>query len=204
MKIQKVVLDYLHEQINKKNRKRLTNMTPTLICSNCAGGFIYHWLGLQFRSPFINLFLTPEDFVTALENFDEFIDTPIRELKDSGKNYPVGVGAFGIKVYFMHYKSFDEAIAKWNDRKNRIDKNNMGVMLTNYAGGGHDLLKRFDALPYEHKVVFVPKPVEDIKSAFYLKNYDAGNKNLYRTVSLTGKRCIDQFDYVGFINGLQE
>lgn len=135
MKIQKVVLDYLHEQINKKNRKRLTNMTPTLICSNCAGGFIYHWLGLQFRSPFINLFLTPEDFVTALENFDEFIDTPIRELKDSGKNYPVGVGAFGIKVYFMHYKSFDEAIAKWNERKNRIDKNNMGVMLTNYAGG---------------------------------------------------------------------
>lgn len=203
MKIQKVVLDYLHEQINKKNRKRLTNMTPTLICSNCAGGFIYHWLGLQFRSPFINLFLTPEDFVTALENFDEFIDTPIRELKDSGKNYPVGVGAFGIKVYFMHYKSFDEAIAKWNERKNRIDKNNMGVMLTNYAGG-YDLLKRFDALSYEHKVVFVPKSVEDIKSAFYLKNYDAGNKNLYRTVSLTGKRCIDQFDYVGFINGLQE
>ena len=100
-------------------------------------------------------------------------------------------------------KTFDEAIAKWNDRKNRIDKNNMGVMLTNYAGG-HDLLKRFDALPYEHKVVFVPKPVEDIKSAFYLKNYDAGNKDLYRTVSLTGKRCIDQFDYVGFINGLQE
>lgn len=136
MKIQKVVLDYLHEQINKKNRKRLTNMTPTLICSNCAGGFIYHWLGLQFRSPFINLFLTPEDFVTVLENFDAFINTPIRELKDSDKNYPVGVGAFGIKVYFMHYKSFDEAIAKWNERKKRIDKNNMGIMLTNYVWGG--------------------------------------------------------------------
>lgn len=45
----------------------------------------------------------------ALENFDEFIDTPIREVKDSGKDYPVGVCAFGIKVYFMHYKSFAEA-----------------------------------------------------------------------------------------------
>ena len=47
------------------------------------------------------------------------------------------------------------------------------------------------------------KPVEDIKSAFYLKNYDAGNKNLYRTISITGKRCIDQFDYVEFINDLK-
>lgn len=71
-------------------------------------------------------------------------------------------------------------------------------------GGGHDLLKRFDALPYKNKVVFVPEPVEDIRSAFYLRKYDAGKKNLYRTISMTGKRCIDQFDYVGFINSLQE
>ena len=135
MGIQKRVLNFLHDKINAKNRERLNNTTPTLICSTCAGGFIYHWLGLQFRSPFINLFLTPEDFVKALENFDEFIDTPIQEVKDSGKDYPVGVGALGIKVYFMHYKSFAEAIEKWNERKQRIDKNNMGVMLSNYAGG---------------------------------------------------------------------
>ena len=80
--------------------------------------------------------VSPEDFVKALENFDEFIDTPIQEVKDSGKDYPVGVGALGIKVYFMHYKSFAEAIEKWNERKQRINKNNMGVMLSNYAGGG--------------------------------------------------------------------
>ena len=71
----------------------------------------------------------------ALENFDEFIDTPIREVKDSGKDYPVGICAFGIKVYFMHYKSFAKAVEKWNERKQRIDKNNMGIMLSNYAGG---------------------------------------------------------------------
>lgn len=52
--------------------------------------------------------------------------------------------------------------------------------------------------------MFVPEPMGDIESAFYLKKYDAGNKNLYRTVSLTGKRCIDQFDYVDFINRLKE
>lgn len=64
-------------------------------------------------------------------------------------------------------------------------------------------MRRFDALPYLHKVVFVPEAVKDVKSAFYLNNYDVGNKNLYRTISITGKRCIDQFDYVEFINSLQ-
>ena len=39
---------------------------------------------------------------------------------------------------------------------------------------------------------------------YYLKKYTPGRKNLYRTISLSGKRCIDQFDYVEFINSLEE
>lgn len=112
------------------------NDKPTWIASNCAGGFIYHWLGLQLQSPFINLFLTPEDFITALEHFEEFMDTPVKECKNSGKDYPVGIGAFGIKIHFMHYKTFGEALAKWEERKKRISEDNMGVMLCNFSGGG--------------------------------------------------------------------
>ena len=79
-----------------------------------------------------------------------------------------------------------------------------GCYALQLCGGGYELLKRFDALPYAHKVVFVPEPVEGIKCAVYLKNYDACRKNLYRTISITGKSCIDQFDYVDFINCLEE
>lgn len=78
----------------------------------------------------------------------------------------------------------------------------MGILFTNFAGE-KNLLRRFDALPYLHKVVFVSEAVKDVKSAFLLNNYDVENKNLYRTISITGKRCIDQFDYVEFINSLQ-
>lgn len=206
MSIKKYILDFLHNRINEQNRKRLTNETPTLICSNCVGGFLYHWLHLQFRSPFINLWLTPEDFVTALENFDEFINTPLTELKNSGMNYPVGVGAFNIKVYFMHYKSYEEAIAKWNERKQRINKDNLGIILSNYLGGDEQLLKRFDKLPFKNKIVFTNekchKRITD--TAVYLEHYDPSKGNIYRTISISGKRCIDQFDYVEFINKLKE
>ena len=129
-------LKYKQEIINKKNQNRLTNEAPTLIASNCLGGFLYHWLGLQFRSPFINLFLTPDDFITAMENFDVFMDCPLIEDKDSKMTYPVGIGYKDIRVHFMHYDSFENANLIWTKRKARMDKNkdNIGVLLSNWGG----------------------------------------------------------------------
>ena len=92
---------FVHNAINKRYRKRLKNTNVTLITSNCAGGIIYHWLGLKFNSPFINLWLTNDDYIRALENFDDFINTPILECKTENVDYPVGVGWGGIKIYFM-------------------------------------------------------------------------------------------------------
>mgnify|MGYP004620560279 FL=1 len=83
-------------------------------------------------------------------------------------------------------------------------QNTTPTLIYSNCAGGDELLKRFDALPYAHKVVFVSEPMESIKSAAYLKNYGVSRKNLYRTISVTGKRCIDQFDYVEFINTLKE
>lgn len=97
---------FVHNAINKRYRKRLKNTNVTLITSNCAGGIIYHWLGLKFNSPFINLWLTNDDYIRALENFDDFINTPILECKTENVDYPVGVGWGGIKIYFMHYDTF--------------------------------------------------------------------------------------------------
>ena len=106
----------LQDHINQRNQKRLTNSTPTIIASNCTGGFLYHWLGLEFRSPFINLYMTPEDFLTAMENFEDFINTPIRECENNDHDYPVGIGAYEKKIHFMHYPSFDSAVTTWNRR----------------------------------------------------------------------------------------
>lgn len=196
------LLKLLQERINTKNKGRLTNHTPTLICSNCTGGFIYHWLGLRFNSPFINLFLTDVDFVNALKNFDAFLETRIVEDVESIYPYPVGIGYGGIKVHFMHYKTFDDAIAIWEKRKTRINRNNMGVMLTNW-GGAFSIIEDFEKLPFKHKVAFVNKKIPGTKNTFFIK----GKKdmlNLHRTQHLNGKRFIDQFDYVSFINSLKE
>lgn len=210
MNLLKYWFDYRRKCINKYNKKRLTNFTPTLICSNCTGGMIYHWLGLQFRSPFINLWMTNEDFLSALENFDAFIDTPLLFDKEYSMryNYPVGIGLGGARVYFMHYASWEEAVAKWNQRLKRIDRDNMAVMLTNFSGclntgGGIDIVKRFAALPFRHKVIFVDKPVPEVKCAVYLKGWNPKHRHVFNTQHLNGSLYIDQFDYVDFINNLK-
>ena len=124
------------DEINTSNRTRLNNKDISLICSNCAGGIIYHWLRLKFNSPFINLYMTGEDYIKALENWQDFLNAEIVEDKSSDESYPVGIGYLGIKVHFLHYATFDEAIEKWNRRKARINPDNIVFMYTNYAGGG--------------------------------------------------------------------
>jgi len=204
MNIKNLVQTFLQDKINENNRKKLTNTSPSLFCSNCTGGVLYHWLGLQFRSPFINLFMEPDDFLFAMEHLDQFLSTEIIELHDSGLDYPVGLAYGNTKVHFMHYEDFDSAISKWNERKQRVDKNNMAVMLTNWKGQNYEVLERFDRLPFKNKVVFTNKPYPEIKSAFCLKGYTYGERNVYATQHINGKRYLDQFDYVGFINNMPD
>lgn len=134
MSIKDSIKKRLQERINRKNKKRLKNKDITIISSNCTGGFLYHWLGMQFRSPFINLYMTPDDFIIAMEHFDEFIEYPITEKKDTKLGYPIGIGGNNTLIHFMHYATFEEAIEKWNERRKRINTENMCVILSN--GGG--------------------------------------------------------------------
>ena len=213
--IKRIVKSYVTKRqsdINSLNRARLINKDISLICSNCAGGIIYHWLGLKFNSPFINLYMTGEDYIKALENWKDFLNTEIVEDTNSDETYPIGIGYLGIRIHFLHYATFEEAIEKWNQRKMRIKPDNQFFMFTNFGGGGNSYLKRFDKLPFKHKVVFTAEKHPDIKSAVYLKGfkrfcklYKEGVPNIWMTQNLiTGKRFIDQFDYVSWFNSIAE
>lgn len=71
-------------------------------------------------------------------------------------------------------------------------------------GGIIEELERFDALPFKHKVVFTDRSYPTILSGVCLKGVgcqNGVNKQVYATQSfLTGKRYIDQFDYIDFFN----
>ena len=197
-----------NDHINRQNRKRLTNLSPTIIASDCTGGMIYKWLGLKFNSPFINLYMDNNDFIAALENFDDFIAGDIIEDKRAAKTYPVGIGVHGEKIHFMHYPDFITALHKWNERKARIDKRNMGVILSNLGEGLSNvtqkklIVRRFQELGFKSKVILSGESY-GIPESYQLKGYESQSHINICYYDRYGKRPIDQFDYVGFINSFQ-
>ena len=59
---------WLRTPVNRRNIAALKNTEFSLISSNCNGGFMLHDLGLQFRSPTVNLWIPPSDFIRFLRD----------------------------------------------------------------------------------------------------------------------------------------
>lgn len=199
--------DARREKINKQNRQKLKNKNFTLIASNCNGGVLYHDLGLPFRSQFINLWIYPKDFMKYIRNLDYYnsIDD-IQFLPESlrrGHEYPIGL-IDDVEVHFVHYKTDEEALKKWNARKKRINKDNIFIMMSEQNRCTKEDLLEFDKLPYENKVVFTQHPYDDVKSAFYISGFE-NKKELGAALAFknlfSAKRYYDQFPYVEWFNG---
>lgn len=188
--------------INGFNRIRLRNRTFSLLASNCSGGCICHDLGLQFRSPFVNLYLSAEDYMKFLRSPGTYLDAPLVFLTDTGKAYPLGM-LRDITLHFMHYATPREAEDAWNRRKQRIDWDNLFVLMTDRDGCTEELLKEFDALPYKNKAVFTHIPMPHIKSAVYLPGFEneseLGNADAFVN-RFSGRKYFDVFDYVKWFN----
>ncbi len=192
----------LRTKLNTENRKRLKNNDFTILCNNCVGGVILHELGQRFNTPTVNLFFDSVDYIRFLENLDYYLYQELVEI-ESAKAYPVAKLG-DITICFMHYSSFEEAKKIWKKRAARINKNNLYVIMVQQNGCTKEILQRFDNLPYNHKIAFVAKPMSDIKCAYYIPGTEQENGDVMDLCQykgkFTGKRWIDDFDYVGFLN----
>ena len=196
-----MIAKYERELYLARRKRKLKNKSPTVISSNCNGGFILHDLGLRFNTPTINLYFEPVDYLKFISGLDGYLSAELTETM-SEKPFPVGM-LDDVKVYFMHYKTFEEAKIKWNERQTRVDKNNIFFTFTDRDGCTEDDLRAFDALPYEHKVVFTHIPRPDIKSAYYIKGFENEKEVGILSDFKPGffrRRYLDDFDYVSFLN----
>lgn len=183
-------------------RRRLKNSNPTIIASNCNGGIIYHDLGLKFNSPTINLSIDTDDFIKLVSNLKYYLEQEIYEIKDENYDFPCGI-LEDIKIRFNHYKTFEEAVDKWNERKKRINWDNIFIMAIDGDNATYDSLKNFEELPYENKVIFTHKKYPEFKSSYYISGFE--DKEwvgvlIYFKKKFFIRRYLDEFDYVSFLN----
>lgn len=170
------------------------------------GGGVSHELGLRFNSPTVNLWFKPGEFIKFLSQLEYYLyDCEIQEDTQSSEEngYPVGK-LDDVRVYFTHYKSFDQAKQKWNDRLKRLNMDNIYIVMVQKDGCTEHNILSFDKLKFKHKVVFTAKEYPQFCSAYYIpkSEEDACNvKNLCDYQSkFTGKRWLDEFDWISFLN----
>lgn len=188
---------------NKIERKRMKNENFTILANNCIGGVIYHDLNLKFLSPTINLYITPVHFVKFLENLDYYLSLEIKPVKTK-LNYPVGQLG-DINIYFKHYDSIEEAIKKWNQRKLRINKKNLYILMTDRWCLPIEYLERFNELKYKNKICFTHKEYKNIECCKVVKKWS--NKYCVGTITnianVFGKRLYQyakDFNYIEWLN----
>jgi len=149
----------------------------TIVSDNCFGVAYMKALDKPYESPFFSMFIYAPDYITLLENFDEYMKIkPVAqkptspEDKFGGKSkyrrviskYPVLLltGSKGdVELHFAHEKqSAEKAIKKWTSRSSRMNMNkkDMFVKMDDRDRFSTELGKRFLALKqFPHKRLFV-------------------------------------------------
>lgn len=216
------VLSYLYNKIESKRKERCQQLRPlilhslkkrlgddytvsSVICNNCNAAIMLHELQQPFKSPFVNLWIPPSDYLFLLKNFQSMVVADFEDVSNSypDVNYPVGLLGGKVVIHFMHYKTFDEAVQIWRRRAQRIDYENLRVMMIERDGTTLEHLRQFDALPFKYKVVLTHEAHPELKSCFALKHCtDKSNQQIMHPYLFTGwkgKRYYDQFDWVKFL-----
>lgn len=136
---------------------RIKKNIPTIFAPMCWGGITYSNLGLEFQSPFINMWVHQTDYLRFLKNPKHYINSPLTLEKmtfDANLNSPYPVARCDdIFLNFNHYPTFEEALTCWNRRKMRINWDNVIAIFYNED---ENLIDEFCKLPYEKKFCFVP------------------------------------------------
>lgn len=183
-------------------RLRLKNRTPSIIASNCIGTFMYYDMKLRYLSPTINLSFEMNDYVRFLEDLPRYLEQPVVPCADDRFDYPCGMIG-DVQIRFNHYKTFEEAAAKWEERKKRIDWDNLFIVGIDGDDCTYESLQRFDALPYLNKVIFTHKPYPEFASAHYLPGFE-NLGGIGRATDFMDqpriRRYMDDFDYIAFLN----
>lgn len=166
-RLKRTVFSFKRKLFNK-------NKDFTIFSNTCIGGRIYHWLGLEFKSPFINMFIYPNDFMKVLFNPIEYLDKELNFI-ETNEEYPIAMLG-DVRIHFNHDNDKNEIVAKWKRRIERINYQNAYVVIREYKGNyvsDADLLKLL-------------KIYKGVKIITFDKN--KRKKNNYKYINLKGNK----------------
>lgn len=164
---------------------------------------------MPVNTPMVNNWYSAKDFLTICKNPEKyFSETLVEEGIDQ---YGACTGRIDdVVIHFGHDHDFEVAAKKWKRGCKQyfraIKKNHEVVVIMNDRNGFMDEdVARFEALPYEHKVLYTHKPYSNAPHTLYME----GEDNLPYVDMMTNfenpvtlKRRYDRFDYYGMFTNI--
>lgn len=174
----------------------------SIISSDCVGGIIYHDAGCEFQSPTINMRFEASDMVKLCSNLRYYMQLDPVPYKDSnGVSYPV-LELGDIKLWCVHYHTYEEAIIAWQRRKKRINYKNIVMLFSEKDNFSEDLIDKIDKIPGK-KVLFAAKS-RPYEWNCYIPEFEKNGMvmDLTRYASFWGIKWYEKhFNMVGWLNG---
>ena len=206
--IYRFIREYFIQLEQRRKRKLYSGDNKTIIARNCVAGVIYHDLGLEFKSPTINLWIENPEFCEFLKYLPDFIRGELQEIT-SPYDYPVGKlscmtvdGKKQIKIYFQHYATFQDARQQWLKRCQRMDLNNIYIIVEDGNNLTQTDVDRYECLGFDKMAILSGNRNLKGKHIVYMKSFTRksfpGTSVKHR--GLFGKRWVDEFDYVSFLD----
>lgn len=167
------VLGFSFDKYVKLYRSKLSVMAST-----CWGAIVCNKLGLPFLTPLVNLNMSNQDYFKLMNNPNKYLNAEFNQV-GTGYNevdcfhYPIG-GLKDIRINFVHYRNYTDAVEKWKERVERINWDN--VLVSTYTDDVK-VAEEFERLPYDKKFCFVSFET-DLPSCYSIKvdNYHTENE----------------------------
>lgn len=180
-------------------------MIETIISNNCAGGAVLHELGMEFKTPTINLQILPEEFPRFCLNLRKYMDHDLKEYTEISEvhmaylykmfggvpDMPYGL-LDDVIVCFQHYKTFDDAKTKWDERKKRIVYDNVGYLFHARGEEYSKELAKFLSIKLPHSLALAQNFIVPGAVTFYGEGFEAVNGKM---------RIVQVGNYRGWVNG---
>ena len=182
---------------------KLHDQKVSIIASNCWGGFTYHALKMRFGSPFVNMFLEDADYLKLLSDLPGYLKEPlVQDCSSEAATYDYPIGLLkDVRLHMNHYSDFETARAKWEERCERINYDNLFFMMFTCD----PLVARaFAALPYPRKIVFAPGDYQ-VPCQINLERFngliDQDMSQFFKSVNSVSNGALQFYDPIRLLNG---
>lgn len=158
-----------NDKLIRSVRKDLQIDDFSVISQNCIGSVFCHDMGMEFRSPTINLYIPAADFIRFVNNLEHYLNTPLKV--QWGEEYPVGC-LDDVKIYFVHYESCQQAWMAWECRKQRVDLNRILVLSTDRDGFDTQLFEQWKNIRYPKLLFTARREYANHPDVLYFPEYE--------------------------------